>query len=252
MPRSSSLNRHKDDAKLTAVRARTHADAQREGNAYIRAAMSCVVFSAELLSGNLSAASRELDDLERHVNSAADEAKAVAVAKGKHAHKWAYQGIRRSIEAMQDLPNRDSIALLTILTFVESNGQEGGLEDMRRLVGSQLPKGSPLLTEKRAFWYPLSKHGLSPARRQNLSDIFSAAAIPCYPRHSSPVANRAPSANAANLSQATLGWISLNLRAEAANPQSAPAMTSRARRSWRTARSVRRPIPGALPGWWCG
>ncbi len=140
-------NRHKDDAKLTAVRARTHADAQREGNAYIRAAMSFVVFSAELLSGNLSAASRELDDLERHVNSAADEAKAVAVAKGKHAHKWAYQGIRRSIEAMQDLSTRDRSVLLTVLTFVESNGQEGELEDMRRLVGSQLPKGSPLLTE---------------------------------------------------------------------------------------------------------
>src|SRR5262245_26206391 len=43
--------------------------------------------------------------------------------------------------------------------------------------------------------------------------------------HSSRVANRAPSANTANLSQATLGWVSLNLRAEAANPQSAPAIT---------------------------
>src|SRR5215831_12408146 len=39
------------------------------------------------------------------------------------------------------------------------------------------------------------------------------------------VARRAPSASAANLSQATLGWVSLNRTAEAANPQSAPAIT---------------------------
>src|SRR5262249_58373704 len=43
--------------------------------------------------------------------------------------------------------------------------------------------------------------------------------------HSSAVANRAPSANASNLSQATLGWGSLKLQAEAAKPPSAPAMT---------------------------
>src|SRR5215472_9082018 len=39
------------------------------------------------------------------------------------------------------------------------------------------------------------------------------------------VARRAPSARAANLSHATLGCVSLNRTAEAANPQSAPAMT---------------------------
>src|SRR3989442_14236058 len=39
------------------------------------------------------------------------------------------------------------------------------------------------------------------------------------------VASRAPSASAANFSQATLGWVSLNRMPEAAKPQSAPAMT---------------------------
>src|SRR5207248_5503587 len=43
--------------------------------------------------------------------------------------------------------------------------------------------------------------------------------------HNCLVANRAPSAIAANFSHATLGWVSLNLRAEAAKPQSAPAIT---------------------------
>jgi hypothetical protein len=53
--------------------------------------------------------------------------------------------------------------------------------------------------------------------------------------HSSAVANRAPSADAANLSQATLGWVSLNLRAEAANRSRLLRSRSRAaRRSWRT------------------
>src|SRR5207245_3541617 len=39
------------------------------------------------------------------------------------------------------------------------------------------------------------------------------------------VASRAPSAIAANFSHATLAWVSLNRAAEAANPQSAPAIT---------------------------
>src|SRR5262245_35956044 len=39
------------------------------------------------------------------------------------------------------------------------------------------------------------------------------------------LARRAPSAMAANFSQATLEWVSLNRTPEAANPQSAPAMT---------------------------
>jgi len=58
--------------------------------------------------------------------------------------------------------------------------------------------------------------------------IFSSTILPVRASdhfHSSRVANRAPSAKAANLSQATLGWVSLNRRAEAAKPQSAPAIT---------------------------
>ena len=38
------------------------------------------------------------------------------------------------------------------------------------------------------------------------------------------VAKRAPSVKAANFIHATLGWVSLNRAAEAANPQSAPTL----------------------------
>jgi tetratricopeptide (TPR) repeat protein len=137
---------HKDRAKATALRARGHAEAQLAGNAHIRAAMSFVVFCAELLSGNLIEASGELEEIERHVTSAAAEARAMTVVNGKDPRKWGYQGIRRSLEGMQDtVPTPHHSTLLTVLAFVETNGQEGALEDMRRLLGSQLPTASPLL-----------------------------------------------------------------------------------------------------------
>lgn len=148
---------HNDDAKRVAREVREHAAAQAAGSAYLRVAMSFVAFGAELLSGNLIEASSELDEIDRHIKSAAVEAKAAAVLKAEQVQNWRYQGIRRSLERMTDdaVPAEHHNALLTVLTFVDSNGEKGGLEDMRRLLRSQSSTRSSFLMERSFSVNPL-------------------------------------------------------------------------------------------------
>ena len=131
---------HNDQAKLAAARARGPADAEVQGEAYVRAAMSFVMFSAELLSGNLDKALGELDEIDRHVKSAAAETKA-AMEKGQSPQKWEYKGIRRSLERRLGTDSTEQrSALFTVITFIETNGKEGALDDMRRLVKTEPAK----------------------------------------------------------------------------------------------------------------
>jgi WD40 repeat protein/tetratricopeptide (TPR) repeat protein len=120
-----------DQAKLAAARARDHGEAQSQGRAYMRAAMSFVLFGAELRSGERAAARAQLDQIERHVKAAAAET-------GEDA--WIFRGIRRSLDQMTREPNsteEEGKALLKVLEFVESNGKAGTLSDMKRLLPSR-------------------------------------------------------------------------------------------------------------------
>lgn len=103
--------------------------------------MSFVVFSVELFSGDRGKALAELDELDRHVKAAAAEAKA-AVAKREDPQKWGYKGIRRALEGRLGAGSTEQhSALLLVLTFVETSGQEGTLDVMRQLLRSQPAKG---------------------------------------------------------------------------------------------------------------
>lgn len=127
-------------AKLAAVQAREHTDALLPGNLYYRVAMSFVVFTAELLSENFDNALAELDEIHCHVKAAAEEAEE-AVAKDEVPQAWEYKGIRRSLERRSGAgPSEQRDALLLVLTFVESNGQKGTLDDMRQWLRSQPSK----------------------------------------------------------------------------------------------------------------
>ena len=113
---------------MAAARARGHDEARLEGKACIRAALSFVLFSTELFSGNLDKALGELDEIDRHVKSAAAETKA-AMEKGQYPQKWEYKGIRRSLERRLETDSTEQrSALMMVLTFVESNGKQGGLD----------------------------------------------------------------------------------------------------------------------------
>lgn len=124
-------------AKATAAQAQGHADAQLPGQAHIRAAMSFVEFVAELLSGNQGKALARLSDIDSHVNAAAKET-AEAKASGDRPAMWEYRGIRRSLEKRSRITPRDQ--LLKVLNFVETNGKEGTLDDMRQWLSSRLGK----------------------------------------------------------------------------------------------------------------
>jgi Tfp pilus assembly protein PilF len=127
---------HDGQAGIAAARSRDHAEAK----AYIKAAMSFVVFTVELLSGDYRKALDELDEIDSHVKVAAAEAKA-AEEKGEEHEKWGYNGIRRSLERRQTDSNEQSSALLSVLKFADTNGKNGTLDDMRRWLRSRLAKG---------------------------------------------------------------------------------------------------------------
>ena len=73
----------RDDEAKVAAPGRVGTMRRLEGKACIRAALSFVLFSAELFSGNLDKALGELDEIDRHVKSAAAETKA-AMEKGQY------------------------------------------------------------------------------------------------------------------------------------------------------------------------
>ena len=124
-------------AKLAAARAREHTNSQSPGQAYSRAALSFVVFAAELLTEDRENALAELDEIDRHVKVAVQETEA-AVARGEDPPEWLYKGIRRSLEKRSAAyPSEQRKALFLTLTFVETNGQKGSLDEMRQLLMSQ-------------------------------------------------------------------------------------------------------------------
>jgi WD40 repeat protein/energy-coupling factor transporter ATP-binding protein EcfA2 len=124
-------------AKLAATRARERFDAKP----YEKAAMSFVIFAAELLSGDRGGAIAELDQIDRFVRLAAEETK-VAIAKREELGKWEYKGTRRSLERRSSAGSTEQrSALLNVLTFVETNGQGGTLSDMGRLLRAKPANG---------------------------------------------------------------------------------------------------------------
>jgi WD40 repeat protein len=124
-------------AKLAGGRARAHKEAKRQGEAHVRAAMSFVIFAAELLSGNHDKALAELDEIDKDVNAASAEAEEMG-ATGKKPQTWEYKGIRRSLKLAS---HEQRNVLLMVLKFVETNGKNGTLDDMRRWLRSRLAKG---------------------------------------------------------------------------------------------------------------
>jgi len=122
-------SRRYDQAKLVAVRASQHVEAQSQQNAYIRPVMSFVLFCAELLSGEREKALAELNNVESEINAA----KAVKAESG-----WNFSGIECSLaKTGVTASTEQQRALSKVLKFVESNGQEGTLDDMRQLLSSQ-------------------------------------------------------------------------------------------------------------------
>jgi WD40 repeat protein/tetratricopeptide (TPR) repeat protein len=117
-----------EQAKLAAGRAREHAEAKRPDNAGIRAAMSFVLFCAELLSGEHKRALAELNALERDVKAATEALESL----------WSFDAIERSLERMLKVYSWEKQkAVLKVLQFVKTNGREGTLDDMRQLLSSQ-------------------------------------------------------------------------------------------------------------------
>lgn len=125
-------------AKDKAAHAQKHADAQLPGQAHVRAAMSFVEFVAELLSGNQEIALTKLDEIAGQVKVSAKEA-AEAEASGERRAMWEYKGIRRSLEKRSGIIPRGQ--LLKVLNFMETNGKEGTLDDMRQWLRSRLGRG---------------------------------------------------------------------------------------------------------------
>lgn len=125
-------------AKDTAAQAQKHADAQLPGQAHVRAAMSFVEFVAELLSGNQGKALAKLNEIASQVDASAKES-AEARASGERPAMWEYKGIRRSLEKRPGIMPREQ--LLKVLSFMETNGKEGTLDDMRQWLTSRLGKG---------------------------------------------------------------------------------------------------------------
>jgi Tfp pilus assembly protein PilF len=125
-----------DQAKVAAARALENPDAKKPGNAYIRAAMSFVLFEAELLSGDRQGAIIMLNEIEDHVKAAAAETEA-KVSDGE----WAYKGIRRSLEQRGKTESPEQRSALRVLDFVESNGKSGSIGDMKQLLSSEQPSG---------------------------------------------------------------------------------------------------------------
>jgi WD40 repeat protein/tetratricopeptide (TPR) repeat protein len=118
-----------DQAKLAAGRAREHADAQGPDMAYLRAAMSFVLFTAELLSGEHRTALAELDEIERQVKAASQSG----------AGSWSYKGIRRSLARLPGTGSPEQRkTLLKVLDFVESNGRKGTISDERAALGKDI------------------------------------------------------------------------------------------------------------------
>lgn len=125
-------------AKDKAAQAQKHKDAQLPGQAHVRAAMSFVEFVAELLSDKQAEALITLDEIASQVKTSAHET-AEAEASGEKPAMWEYKGIRRSLEKRSEITPKEQ--LLKVLNFMETNGKEGTLDDMRQWLRSRLRKG---------------------------------------------------------------------------------------------------------------
>ena len=97
--------------------------------------MSFVEFVAELLSGKQDEALANLDEIAIQVDAAAREAQ----ANGESSAKWGYKGIRHSLGKRSNIIPKEQV--LKVLTFMETNGKEGTLDDMRQWLRSQLGNG---------------------------------------------------------------------------------------------------------------
>jgi len=123
-------------ARLAALRARSHPDAQAVEYAAMRAAMSFVVFSADVLLMDRDGAMADLEEIQRHVAAAAQQQRD-AIAAGNTAAGWIYHGIRRALEQRLNDSTWHRGTILEALSFVEANGQVDTLDNVRRTLTSQ-------------------------------------------------------------------------------------------------------------------